>query len=138
MDFVLRAYKNTSAGSLLAKYCLKSMFFVMDEVAEDDRWSAQKVAQLFQELPSFASEYLFEQRNRPVNFQSVDPRQDPPCHFHKHGSDESCTGNYSRKRKLLHGEVSEAEISDEFRRLGRRAISSVPHPQDFDFDMFVL
>ena len=64
VGFVVRAYKHTSTGSLLTKYCAEGIFFVMERVALDARWPTEDVAHLFQELPTFASEYISVQRKR--------------------------------------------------------------------------
>lgn len=123
VDFVLRAYKHTSAGSLLAKYCAKSILYVMDEGGEDDKWPTEEVARLFRELPTFASEYLAVQRKAGLKSQGVDPRDTNRCHFHTHDPAGPCTGTSSKKRKSPEGERSE----------GCRWVRI----EEFDFDLFL-
>jgi hypothetical protein len=36
MDFVFRAYKRTSTGSLLTRYCAERILFVMEKAAKDE------------------------------------------------------------------------------------------------------
>jgi len=128
VDFVFRAYMHTSAGSPLARYCVESIFYVIEEAAEDDRWPTEEVAHLFQELPTFASEYISLQRKRIFNCRGADPRDASPCYFHTHGHDEPCAGN-PKKRKSPEG-----ERCDENERPRTAELSVL---QDFDFDSFL-
>jgi hypothetical protein len=115
VDFVLRAYETTSAGSLLADYCAKSILYVLDKGWDDDRWPTEEVARLFKELPAFASDYIHFQRKRVLGYGGADPRDVIRCRFHTHGPDEFCAGNFNRKRYFKQG--LEGERSDQNKRL---------------------
>jgi BTB/POZ domain len=132
VGFVVRAYKHTSTGSPLTKYCAEGIFFVMERVALDARWPTEDVAHLFQELPTFASEYITVQRKRGGSnaMNSPDPRDASPCYFHTHGAGKPCAGN-PKKRK-----------DPESERWGgkKRHLFGDVSPdggQDFDFDSFL-
>ena len=128
VDFVFRAYKHTSTGSPLARYCAESIFYVMEEAAEDDKWPTKEVAHLFRELPTFASEYISVQRKRKggFHFRGADPRGASPCYFHTHGRDKPCAEN-PKKRKSPEG-----ERPDDNKR--PRVVGSYASLQEFDLD----
>ncbi|PMD45668.1 hypothetical protein L207DRAFT_630078 [Hyaloscypha variabilis F] len=132
VDFVIRAYKHTSTGSLLTRYCAESIFYVMENATEDDRWSTEEVAPLFRELPTFASEYISVQRKRGIK-GAVDPRDASPCHFHTHGRDEPCAGN-PKKRKSPGGERCNENKRPRMVELENFSDAVL---QDFDFDSFL-
>lgn len=131
VGFVVRAYKNTSTGSPLTRYCAESIFWVMERGAEDDRWPTKDVAHLFQELPTFASEYISLQRKRAVTrVVAVDPRDAPPCNFHTHDLSKLCAGN-PKKRKNLESERWDWKKRQHLEDSGLALL------QDFDFDSFL-
>lgn len=133
VGFVVRAYKQTSTGSPLARYCVESIFYVMEKAAEDDRWPTKDIAYLFQELPAFASEYISVQRKRGgTKFVDVDPRDASPCYYHTHGLDKPCAGNPNpKKRKNLESETWDWKKRQHLEDSGLALL------QDFDFDSFL-
>jgi hypothetical protein len=133
VDFVFRAYEHTSAGSLLSRYCAKSILYIMGEGGEDDRWPTKEVARLFQELPTFASEYIAVQRKGGSNGVGLDPRDTIRCYFHIHDRGEPCAGNPNKKRKSPEGEKSDKNKRP---RLVESDVFS--QMEDFDFDSFLL
>jgi len=132
VNFVFRACKHTSAGSLLARYCVESILYVVGEAGEDDRWSTKEVARLFRELPTFASEYVAVQRNKGLDGRRKDPRYAIRCYFHIHDRGEPCAGNPSKRKS------PEGEMSDGFKRLRASDPNNVCDClRDFDFNSFL-
>jgi BTB/POZ domain-containing protein len=130
VGFVVRAYKHTSTGSPLTKYCAENIFHVMQRAAEDARWPTKDVAHLFQGLPTFASEYISVQR-RGSRVVGADPRDASPCYFHTHGAGKRCAGN-PRKRNNPESERGGGKKRHFFQG------ASLDAGQDFDFDSFLL
>jgi hypothetical protein len=131
VNFVLRAYEHASAGSLLARYCAQSIFYVMDEGGEDDRWPTKEIARLFRELPTFASEYIAMQRKRGGKGRGVDPRDTSRYYFHAHDRGEPRAGNPSKRKS------SEGVKLNGNKRPRVLDFSNIDVLQDFDFDSFL-
>ena len=95
VDFVTRAFEQTSSGSPISRYCAQAILFIKASRGRYEGWATEDVARLFHELPTFAKEYLTAQDE----MGEKDPRKTPQCYYHAHKVDVYCPGNPKRKRQ---------------------------------------
>lgn len=73
-SFVDRAYSRTSSESLMAKYALRTIYFILASESNiyDKGWPSSEIEKLFKDHPTFAADYINVQRKE----ESMDPRID--------------------------------------------------------------
>jgi hypothetical protein len=84
-QYVRQAYEKTSAGSPLSRYALSAIYYIIDCSYSESDWPTSEVEKLFQELPSFASDYIKLQRST----SPIDPRYGPIIQSDTHRGDET-------------------------------------------------
>jgi hypothetical protein len=112
VEFTIRAYEQTSAGSPLANYCTRAMAYIVGTDGKDngleENWPTSDVARLNRELPNFAEALLRVQREMAQDSGVSDPRVMRSCGFHAHAFLDYCAANPHRKipckRKAQDGE----------------------------------
>lgn len=109
-DFAHRAFEQTGGDSMISKYAIRSLLYVIQSKNDDGwrgKWSTSELTKTLSGFPDALHEYLLISRCGTPG----DPRKSRICRFHLHAPNSECRPHQKKR-------ICPQNVSHDFRERG--------------------